>query len=206
MGGKEENEPPQRRLLMSEFSPAESPFPPADLESFLRFCAGEWLAVRSRFALEAVGGATETGEGAEAGGAAEASEAVEETWHRSERGALVVTYLEAGGNGAVGGLQLTPPGSEAGDAAASRQIHFEEGGSFARLGPDGSPLGRGSWEMGPDGSLELTETGTWGVVRERIWFTKPNLRLRSSVQNGPNGEPGQASFSSEIRRVSRAAP
>ena len=179
---------------MSEFPPAESEFPPADLESFLRFCAGEWLAVRSRFGLEA--------EHVEA----EAGEAVEETWHRSERGALVVTYLEADGAGALGGLQLTPPAGESGNDAGSRQIHFEQGGSFTRLGADGNPLGRGSWEMGPDGSLELSETGAWGRVRERIWFTKPNLRLRSSVQRGPNGEPGRASFSSEIRRVSRAAP
>ena len=160
----------------------------------MRFCAGEWLAVRSRFALEAEQTAVDSGE------------AVEETWHRSERGALVVTYLEAGGNGAVGGLQLTPPASESGDEGDSRQIHFERGGSFARIGADGNPLGQGSWEMGPDGSLELSETGEWGMVRERIWFTKPNLRLRSSVQRGPNGEPGRASFSSEIRRVSRSTP
>jgi hypothetical protein len=42
-------------------------------------------------------------------------------------------------------------------------------------------------------------------VRERIWFTKPNLRLRSSVENHADGRPGRASFSSEIRRVSRPA-
>lgn len=188
---------------MSDLSPAEpaaaaSPFPPEDLASFLRFCAGEWLAVRSRFALEA----PETDPMA-----AEAAQ-TEEAWHRSERGALVVTYLDPASDGGVGGLQLTPPASadETGGQSGCRRIHFEAGGGFERQGAEGQPLGRGRWAMGPDGSLELSETGSWGVVRERIWFTKPNLRLRSSVQRGPNGEPGRASFSSEIRRVSRAAP
>jgi hypothetical protein len=42
-------------------------------------------------------------------------------------------------------------------------------------------------------------------VRERIWFTKPNLRLRSTVEHRADGTPGRASFSSEIRRISRPA-
>ena len=41
-------------------------------------------------------------------------------------------------------------------------------------------------------------------VRERLWFTKPNLRLRSSVTNQGDGNPAHAHFSSEIRRVSKA--
>jgi hypothetical protein len=41
------------------------------------------------------------------------------------------------------------------------------------------------------------------MVKERIWFTKPNLRLRSSVEQRGDGSPGRASFSSEIRRLSR---
>jgi hypothetical protein len=43
------------------------------------------------------------------------------------------------------------------------------------------------------------------LVQERIWFTKANLRLRSSVEHHPDGSPGRASFSSEIRRLSRPA-
>jgi hypothetical protein len=46
-------------------------------------------------------------------------------------------------------------------------------------------------------------TGDGREVRERIWFTKPNLRLRSTVETNAAGSPGRASFSSEIRRVSR---
>jgi hypothetical protein len=41
------------------------------------------------------------------------------------------------------------------------------------------------------------------MVSERIWFAKPNLRLRSSLAHRADGEPGLASFSTEIRRVSR---
>ena len=35
----------------------------------------------------------------------------------------------------------------------------------------------------PDGSLELTLCAGDTEVTERIWFTKPNLRLRSTVEN-----------------------
>ncbi len=164
-----------------------SAFPPTDLESFLRLCAGEWLAVRSRFALLAGG------------------EGSEETWHSAERGALVVAYREDESEGGPGGLLVTPPDPE-GTGAAPQRIEFEAGGGFQRQRPDGSFLGRGTWAMEPDGSLELTEGAEGSVVRERIWFTKPNLRLRSSVERREDGAPGRASFSSEIRRVSRPAP
>lgn len=164
-----------------------SAFPPTDLESFLRCCAGEWLAVRSRFAHQP--SLDSEGEG----------------WHSSDRGAVVVAYLEAEDGGGPGGLLLTPP-SEEGAAAASQRILFASGGGFVRQRPEGTGLGQGTWAMAPDGSLELREAGEQGVVRERIWFTKPNLRLRSSVERRPDGTLGRASFSSEIRRVSRAAP
>ena len=42
-------------------------------------------------------------------------------------------------------------------------------------------------------------------LRERIWFNKPNLRLRSTIEQPADGLPGRASFSSEIRRVSKPA-
>jgi hypothetical protein len=58
--------------------------------------------------------------------------------------------------------------------------------------------------------LALQKTGTTGwelaVVKERIWFIKPNLRLRSCVQRRLDGQPLRASFSSEIRRLNRPAP
>jgi hypothetical protein len=47
------------------------------------------------------------------------------------------------------------------------------------------------------------QVGQIRKVKERIWFAKPNLRLRSSLAHRADGEPGRASFSTEIRRVSR---
>ena len=100
---------------MNDTSSELPPFPPADLPQFLRHCAGEWMSLRSQFAL---------------------------------------------------GIKE---------------------------------------QLGPDGSLELVIAADGLEVRERIWFTKPNLRLRSTVENRAGGAPGRACFSSEIRRVSRPA-
>ena len=54
------------------------------------------------------------------------------------------------------------------------------------------------------GSLELVIDVRGQQVRERLWFTRPNLRLRSSVANQGDGNPAHVHFSSEIRRVSKA--
>ncbi|MBV2350280.1 phycobiliprotein lyase [Synechococcus sp. HK05] len=147
-------------------------FPPATIEAFLRFCEGEWMSLRSRFVL---GGAAEAGEGDE--------------WHSSERGELVVRYLE----GAPGGLSVGPKDQPA------RQLLFAADGSFS-AGDQ-----QGSWTLWPDGSLELVVQQGGSELRERIWFNKPNLRLRSTIEQPADGTPGRASFSSEIRRVSKPA-
>jgi hypothetical protein len=161
----------------------ESPFPPPDLRSFLLLCAGEWLALRSSMALESAG--SEVPGGSEAAG--------EESWHRSERGELAVAWLEPQRAGDAGGLAVTPPGQP------TRTLTFQESGGFETEGM------QGSWQLWPDGSLELRLSDGGRRIKERIWFTKPNLRLRSSVEQRADGSPGRASFSSEIRRVSRAA-
>jgi hypothetical protein len=158
---------------MTDDAPA---FPPATMEAFLRFCAGEWMGLRSRFALDA-GLEGENGD----------------EWHSSERGELVVAYLEPKTADDPGGLQVGPK-----DGAA-QQLQFSGDGRF-RTGEQ-----QGSWQLWPDGSLELTLSSGDAEVRERIWFTKPNLRLRSTVESRADGTPGRASFSSEIRRVSRPA-
>ena len=59
--------------------------------------------------------------------------------------------------------------------------------------------------IAPLAPVELVITAEGREVRERIWFTKPNLRLRSTVVTRTDGLPDRASFSSEIRRVSRPA-
>jgi hypothetical protein len=162
---------------MSDTNSAQAPFPPREIGAFLRFCAGEWLGLRSRFAL---------GEGSEGENGDE--------WHSSERGELVVTYLEPGSPDSPGGLSLGAKGQP------QRQLQFAGNGSFEADGV------QGHWELWPDGSLELVIHEEHRQLRERIWFTKPNLRLRSTVESRRDGRPGRASFSSEIRRVSRPAP
>ncbi|MFM7636018.1 MAG: CpeS-like protein, partial [Cyanobacteriota bacterium] len=52
-------------------------FPPDSIEAFLRFSAGDWMNLRSQFDL-----------GDEADGANG------DEWHTSERGELVVSYLQ----------------------------------------------------------------------------------------------------------------
>ena len=157
----------------------DSAFPPRDLRSFLQLCAGEWLALRSSLNL----GWAEAEAGEESG--------MVDSWHRSERGELTVAWLEPQRTGDTGGLAVSPPG------LPTRTLIFQESGAFEAEGV------QGSWQLWPDGSLELRLNEGKRRIKERIWFTKPNLRLRSSLEQRADGSPGRASFSSEIRRVSR---
>ncbi len=199
-----------------------SEFPPSDLASFLRLCDGEWLTVRSRFELQNTGN-DDANPTPPAGAELEASAGPasqgpfggddpgptasepQEQWHDSARGALLVAYLEPGEPHEPGALQVTPPALDS-RAGPPQCLHFQAGGGFERRDQAGNAQSQGTWELWSYGSLELTQTGINTVVRERIWFTKPNLRLRSSVERGRDGSPSRASFSSEIRRVSRPAP
>ncbi|MFZ9850862.1 MAG: phycobiliprotein lyase [Vulcanococcus sp.] len=160
---------------MSESANDAPAFPPESIEAFLRFCAGEWMSLRSRFALDTP----------EAGGGDG------DEWHASERGELVVAYLEPAAADSPGGLSVGPKGE------APRQLVFTGDGAFTASDR------QGRWQLWPDGSLELTVSHGAAEVRERIWFTKPNLRLRSTVEHDAEGQPSRASFCSEIRRVSR---
>ena len=169
---------------MSDISSSQSTFPPEQIGAFLRLCAGEWMSLRSQFALGAFS-ATDIN-------STEDLDDDGDAWHSSERGELVVAFLEPEAAGGAGGLQVGPK-----DGVAQQQLHFDSNGGF-RNGEQ-----QGSWQLWPDGSLELVITGDGREVRERIWFTKPNLRLRSTVETSAAGSPGRASFSSEIRRVSR---
>ncbi|WP_411873009.1 phycobiliprotein lyase [Vulcanococcus limneticus] len=199
-----------------------SEFPPSDLASFLRLCDGEWLTVRSRFELQATGdddakptSPARAGQEASAGQAIQGpfdgddpdptAAAPQEQWHDSARGALLVAYLEPVEPDEPGGLLVTPPTLDSRPGPPQR-LHFQAGGGFERQDQAGNALSHGNWQLWSDGSLELAQNGADSVVRERIWFTKPNLRLRSSVERGRDGSPSRASFSSEIRRVSRPAP
>ena len=173
---------------------APATFPPTDIDAFLSCCAGDWLSLRSRFNL---------GPGAAASKGAEASEAALESaddnsWHASERAELKVTRLAALGGG-HGGLAM-----DVKDRAGSQRAYFHADGSFGSE-PDAGQGETGRWTLGPDGCLDLVINQGERQLRERIWFTKPNLRLRSTVEQLASGSPGRASFSSEIRRVPRPA-
>jgi len=165
-----------------------SDFPPQEIGGFLRCCAGEWMSLRSQFALGPLGATDGSSGDAEAAGDGDGDE-----WHSSERGELVVAFVEPESSDTPGGLRVGPKGS------VVQQLHFSADGSFSA----GDQQGR--WQLWPDGSLELVIRSESREVRERIWFTKPNLRLRSTVESRADGTPGRASFSSEIRRVSRPA-
>ena len=170
---------------MSESTTGAIPFPPQEIGDFLRFCAGEWMGLNSTFALD-----EPTALAAEDNAAT--SEPEGDEWHTSERGELVVTYLEPQAGGEPGGLSQGPKGG------LPQQLLFHSDGSYS------CGAGQGRWQFWPDGSLELVIEAQGQQVRERLWFTKPNLRLRSSVANQGDGNPAHAHFSSEIRRVSKA--
>ena len=177
---------PERIKPMSE---PISAFPPETIGAFLRCCAGEWMSLRSQFSL------ADSLDPADA--AAQEPASLEEAWHSSERGELVVAFLEPEDNASVGGLRVAAGGK------GPAQLHFDHQGGFTASGGEGQS--QGSWQMWPDGSLELQLNAGERLVRERIWFTKANLRLRSTVEQGADGLPARASFSSEIRRVGRPA-
>ena len=166
---------------MSDPSSPQQPFPPEEIGAFLRHCAGEWMSLRSQFTL----GAVSTGEDLDAEDS--------DVWHSSERGELLVAFLEPQTPDSPGGLRVGPKDGD------TQELQFSGDGTFR----NGSQ--QGSWQLWPDGSLELVITAEGREVRERIWFTKPNLRLRSTVVTRTDGLPDRASFSSEIRRVSRPA-
>ena len=117
----------------------------------------------------------------------------DDDWHNSERGELTVRCVSE--QGALGQLQVQAPGG------TSSTLTFAADG---RLILDGdSP---GNWRFWPDGSMELNLSRPDGVsVQERIWFTRVNLRLRSTTAVDGQGTPVQGSFCTDIRRVSKPA-
>ena len=188
-------------------------FPPTSIAAFLRFSAGEWLSLRSRFALGMGVLAAETAApDPNQGGDGPADS---EAWHSSERGELSIAYLSPDQDGEPGGLGVSTKNTP----GQRTLVIFSSDGSF-RSGDElgsGNPANptatqaeagsqQGRWTLWPDGSLELVIITPSGELSEKIWFTKPNLRLRSTVETRADGAPGRASFCSEIRRVSRPAP
>lgn len=160
-------------------------FPPEDISSFLQLSSGEWLALRSLLDPEIAESWQKLPE--------LASEQMElgEGWHQSERGELILVVIPAPSNNHWGGLQITLPDG------SIHQLIFQRDGTVVINGISGS------WQLSQDGSLALEINEATRIVRERIWYSKPNLRLRCTLEQFHDGRTGRASFSSEIRRVQR---
>ena len=117
----------------------------------------------------------------------------DDEWHSSERGELTVRCVSE--QRALGQLQVQAPGG------TSSTLTFAADGQLILDGD--SP---GNWRFWPDGSMELNLSRADGVqVQERIWFTRANLRLRSTTAVDAQGTPVQGSFCTDIRRVSKPA-
>ena len=124
----------------------------------------------------------------------ELSSGGDDAWHSSERGELLVAFSEPLDEG-LGQLQVSAP-----SGVATALAFAKDGG----LKIDGSTAGQ--WRFWPDGSMELNLSRADGsVVQERIWFTRANLRLRSTTAVDSEGVPLQGSFCTDIRRVSKPA-
>ena len=117
----------------------------------------------------------------------------DDDWHSSERGELTVRCVAE--EGAVGQLQVQAPGGN------SSTLTFSADGQLILDGD-----AQGNWRFWPDGSMELNLSRPDGLsVQERIWFTRVNLRLRSTTAVDAQGTPVQGSFCTDIRRVSKPA-
>ena len=150
----------------------ETAFPPADLKAFLALCVGSWMSLRSRFDLS--------------GGS-------EDDWHTSDRGEVTVSLSEQAADWLL---------SVRSADGASSELRFAYDGGLVVVADGGERCG--GWQLREDASLELqlTDADSGASVLERIWFIKPNLRLRSTTAIAKDGTPLQARFCSEIRRVS----
>ena len=148
-------------------------FPPDTPAAFLTLCVGEWMSLRSLFALS--------------GG--------DDDWHTSERGELKVENSSGQGDH-IGHLQVSSA------SGVVNSLHFATDGCLTIQSDALQQQGR--WRFWPDGSLELNlPQADGGLVQERIWFTRANLRLRSTTALDADGQPLEGSFCTDIRRVSK---
>ena len=117
----------------------------------------------------------------------------DDDWHASDRGEVTVTFHDHDGESVLAVQPAEGPASE---------LQFAQDGGLAVTSADACRNGR--WQFRPDASveLELGDDDAGARVLERIWFIKPNLRLRSATALAADGTPLQARFCSEIRRVS----
>ncbi|BBL85825.1 hypothetical protein PMYN1_Chma12 (chromatophore) [Paulinella micropora] len=116
----------------------------------------------------------------------------ENNWHSSEKSMITIELSSL--EGKFKQVVINTTSNTATTRYFSLDGHFtSEDSSF------------GQWSFRTDGSLELT----WrNLLREeeeheRIWFTKPNLRLCSKITLNPDSTLLEAKFHSEIRRLNQ---
>ena len=137
---------------------SQEAFPPTSIAAFLRFSAGEWLSLRSRFALGMGALAAEPpaadpnqmGDGPQDG----------EAWHSSERGELSIAYLSPDQDGEPGGLGVSSKNTP---GQRTRVIFSSDGSSAERGGCDGmgsalaggmmNGTGATAWLGSPNGTM-----------------------------------------------------
>ena len=158
-----------------------------DISGFLQLNAGDWLALRSSLSPE-LGTSVVEPPHLQDGTRADRTQ----PWHNSDRAELHIALLTPISDNDWGGLEM-----KCSDQPSVRLI-------FHRVGTVNVDSFQGRWHLGEDGSLELTMEENIRTLKERIWFRKPNLRLRSTLEIFADGRPGRASFCSEIRRVRHA--
>lgn len=158
-------------------------FPPQDIGAFLHLNAGHWLTLRSLMGPDSPD--LEMDSALPADGDQERGQ----SWHQADRGELRVAFFEATRDEDCGELEIAVP-----DGSSVRLIFQRDGTLLIGTVP-------GRWHLGADGSLEMAIREETRIVNERIWFSKPNLRLRCALEQFLDGRPSRASFSSEIRRL-----
>jgi len=170
-------------------------FPPTTLPAFLELCAGQWMGLRSQFSTSptpetAPPDSSTSGPGDD------------DAWHSSERGDVVVSFEPSRSPATLGSLLVTAP------TGTSQRLVFQVDGRLSEeegnAGTEAQAPLLGHWQLWTDGSLELSGERGGRQWKERIWFTKPNLRLRSRVEHNADDSAASAYFCSEIRRVSAA--
>ena len=155
---------------------ADLPFPPETLQAFSQLCVGRWMSLRSTFALDG-----------------------SEEWHQSERGEVEIRSDDD----PTGCAALTVSD---GEGKPLSRLVFSADGVVQRAGGAAQANQSGGWQLRKDGCLELRfPADDDAEVLERVWFIKANLRLRTTTLVDRSGTPQQASFCSEIRRVSSPA-
>ena len=171
-----------------------------DIKTFLDLSTGKWLSQRTTHSLDeekAENNKTEI--------------VIEQLASRDDQLVRLCEQAKIDPVSALGGLQTSWDTTASWDRSAQRGsvvivlIPDEENAEKGQLlqlvgGQSPSIVLSGQYSLGTDEALTLQLEQDSTYWQERIWFASPNLRLRSSLILGKNGNKNTA-FYSEIRRM-----